>query len=114
MQRAFKIAEKLPLQRELAKERIKVKQQKQIEQKAGTSSQKLRIGQKILLYRNNIEGNMSAKLENRWTGSFYVHEVLQGNNYKLRSLDSKIMKGMIHGNRLKEYYEQIMKLTVII
>jgi len=85
-----------------------------IEQKAGTTSQKLEIGQKVLLYRNNIEGNLSAKLENRWIGPYYIHEVLQGNNYKLRNLNGKLLKGTVHGNRLKEYYEQQMEPVIII
>ena len=50
----------------------------------------------------------------KWIGPFYIHNVLPNNVYKLRNMDGKIIKGVIHGNRLKLFHEQILEPLVII
>ena len=57
---------------------------------------------------------MSAKLENQWMGPYYIHDVIGYNNYKLRSMEGQLIKGTIHGNRLKIYNEHLDDLLVII
>jgi len=57
---------------------------------------------------------MSAKLEAQWIGPYYIHDIIGFNNYKLRSLDGRIVKGTVHGDRLKKYNEQEMELMIII
>ena len=57
---------------------------------------------------------MSAKLEEKWTGPFFVHDVLMTNNYKLRTIEGKVLKNSVHGNRLKLYNERQLEPVVII
>jgi len=63
---------------------------------------------------NMVENNFSAKLENKWIGPYYVHNVLKDNVYKLRTLDGKLVKNVIHGNRLKLYHQEKLEPIVII
>ena len=48
---------------------------------------------------------MSAKLESQWISPYYVHNVLDQNVYKLHNINRKLVKGVIHRNRLKLYHE---------
>ena len=45
-------------------------------------STKLKIGDKVLVHRTNLQTNFSAKLEEKWIGSYYIHDVLPRNVYK--------------------------------
>ncbi|GET53604.1 Tkp3 protein [Rhizophagus irregularis DAOM 181602=DAOM 197198] len=55
-----------------------------------------------------------SKLENKWIGPYFIHEVLNDNVYKLRNLDGKLVKHVIHGNRLKKYHERRLEPIIII
>ena len=79
-----------------------------------STNNKLKIGDKVLLHRTDLQNNLSAKLMEKWIGPFYIHNVLPNNVYKLRNMDGKIIKGVIHGNRLKLFHEQILEPLVII
>ena len=57
---------------------------------------------------------MSAKLESQWIERYYIHNVLEQNVYKLRNMNGKLVKGVIHGNRLKLYHEQRLEPIVLI
>jgi hypothetical protein len=57
---------------------------------------------------------MSAKLESQWIGPYFIHNVLEQNVYKLRHMNGKLVKGVIHGNRLKLYKEQQLEPIVLI
>ena len=57
---------------------------------------------------------MSAKLESQWIGPYYVHNVLDQNVYKLRNMNGKLVKGVIHRNRLKLYHEQQLEPIILI
>ncbi|CAI2186863.1 1386_t:CDS:2, partial [Funneliformis geosporum] len=39
---------------------------------------------------------MSAKLEPQWMGPYYIHDIVGFNNYKLRSIEGRIVKGTIY------------------
>jgi len=106
---------------EIEEERNKVQQhiekeqqkQKQVYDKQGIS-EKLKIGDQVLVERTWLKNNFSAKLENKWIGPYYIHDVLKDNVYKLRTLEGKAVKSVIHGNRLKLYHEKRMEPVVII
>ncbi|CAB4494325.1 unnamed protein product [Rhizophagus irregularis] len=87
--------------------------QKQVYDQQGIS-EKLKIGDQVLVERTWLKNNFSAKLENKWIGPYFIHEVLNDNVYKLRNLDGKLIKHVIHGNRLKKYYEQRLEPIVIV
>jgi len=42
-----------------------------------------------------LKNNFSTKLENKWIGPYYIHNVLKDNVYKLRTLDSKSVKNVM-------------------
>ena len=58
--------------------------------------------------------NFSAKLEDKWIGPYFIHEVLQDNVYKLRTMEGKRIKNVIHDNRLKKYVERRRKPYIFI
>ena len=47
-------------------------------------------------------------------GPYYIHNVLKDNVYKLRTLDGKLVRNVVHGNRLKLYHEKKVKPIVLI
>jgi hypothetical protein len=61
-----------------------------------------------------LKNNFSAKLEDKWIGPYFIHKVLKDNVHKLRTLKEKLVKHIIHGNRLKKYHEKQLIPIVII
>ena len=47
-------------------------------------------------------------------GPYYIHDLVGFNNYKLRSMDGRIVKGTIHGDRLKKYNELEIEPMIVI
>jgi hypothetical protein len=45
--------------------------------------------------RTWLKSNFSAKLENKWIGPYYIHNVLKDNVYKLRTWDGKLVKNVM-------------------
>ena len=89
-----------------AQDNIEKSQQKQKERHDGqlTSVQQYKIGDSVLMYRSELKNR--KKLEDRWKGPYYIHNVLSNRAYKLRMLDDKILKVPINGNRLKLYHQR--------
>ena len=56
-----------------------------------------------------LKTNFSSKLENKWTGPYFVHEIAGDNVYKLRTMEGQKVKNVAHGNRLKLYKEKRME-----
>ena len=77
-------------------------------------SEKLKIGDKVLVERSWLKTNFSAKLEDKWMGLYYVHNVLKDNVYKLRTLEGRLVRNLVHGNRLKIYKERLMEPVVLV
>ena len=94
-----------------AQQRIKQLQEKR---KHTQRSERFKIGNKVLLHQTQLENNLSAKLEAKWIGPYLIHEIYKKSNYKLRSLNGKLLKNSVHGNRLKRYYEEILKPWIMI
>ena len=53
-------------------------------------------------------------MEDKWIGPYFIHEALKDNVYKLRTLEGCLVRNLVHGNRLKLYYEKQSDLRVII
>jgi hypothetical protein len=113
MQRTVEITNKMIFDQAQARENIKKKQER-MKKYHGKISDRLKIGDKVLLFRNQLQGNLSAKLEEKWTGPYYIHEVLGANNYKLRTLEGRLVKNTVHGERLKLYWEQALEPLIIV
>ena len=77
-------------------------------------SEKLSIGDKVLVERTWLKNNFSSKLEDKWTGPYYVHNVLENNVYKLKILEGRLVKNVVHRNRLKMYREILLEPMVVI
>jgi len=111
--RAYEIINRMNNEQIKARENIE-KGQEQQKSRHKEKSTKLKIGDKVLVHRTNLQTNFSAKLEEKWIGPYYIHDVLPRNVYKLRNLDGKLVKNVIHGNRLKLFHEQNLTPIVLI
>ncbi|CAG8789247.1 6478_t:CDS:1, partial [Acaulospora morrowiae] len=65
----------------------------------------LTIGDKVLVYRASQEHSRSNKLDPKWVGPFYIHEIRPKAVYRLRTLDGKVWKKPINRRLLKKYME---------
>ena len=115
MNRLYQLIDQLENAHHEVVDRIAHKQEAQKNQhdQAGISK-KLKIGDKVLVERTWLKTNFSAKLETKWIGPYYVHNVLENNVYKLRTIEGRLVKNVVHGNRLKEYKETLLELIVLI
>ena len=91
---------------EKSQEKIKLRQKRK--------SNKLKEGDKVLVHRIDLQNNMSAKLQEKWIGPYFIHKVFDNNVYKLRNMNGKLVKNLINGNRLKLYYEKELMPMVLI
>src|SRR5436305_12177519 len=96
MRRTCEIINKMNNEQIKARANIE-KGQEQQKNRHRQKSTKLKIGDKILVHRTNLQTNFSAKLEEKWIGPYYIHDVLERNVYKLRTIDGKLVKNVIHG-----------------
>ena len=87
------------------KEQIRKKQQKQKDHHVRKiiRNNSLEIGDKVLLYNATKEKQWSEKLEPKWKGPYYIHQILLNGAYKLRTLDGKVLKTLYNVKLLKEY-----------
>ena len=74
----------------------------------------LKIGEKVLVERTWLKTNFSSKLEDKWTGPYFIYEVVGDNVYKLRTMEGQKVKNVVHENRLKKYKERTLEPYVII
>jgi hypothetical protein len=114
-ERIYQLIIELEEERNTVSQKIEKEQfkQKQNYDKQGIS-EKLKIGDQVLVERTWLKNNFSAKLEDKWIGPYFIHEVLKDNVYKLRTLEGKLVKHVIHGNRLKKYHKKQLIPIVII
>jgi hypothetical protein len=107
-ERFNQLIEELPRVRNQAKEEIDKSQIKQKKYHDGKNRRKelFQIGDKILLYNAAKEKQWSGKLEEKWKGPYYIHEVLLNGAYKLKELDGRIFKTPVNGELLKRYYSR--------
>ena len=113
--RLYQLIDQLENDHQEALDRITQGQQQQKDRhdQAGIS-QKLKIGDKVLVERTWLKTNFSAKLEDKWIGPYFIHNVLENNVYKLRTIEGRLVKNVVHGNRLKEYKEMQLEPIVLI
>ena len=110
MERLYQIIETLEEDRQEVISRVQKEQQKQKSRYDQNGlSEKLKIGDKVLVERTWLKTNFSSKLENKWTGPYFVHEIAGDNVYKLRTMEGQKVKNVVHGNRLKLYKERRME-----
>jgi hypothetical protein len=105
--RVSNLLEKLPIERQSARERIAVAQtkQKEIYDRQIKGENRFSIGQKVLYYKASQDNRHTGKLLPKWEGPYYIHEASTNGSYRIRTMDGKLIKSPINGNLLKFYYE---------
>ena len=61
------------------------------------------IGDKVLYYNAAKEKQWSGKLEEKWKGPYYIHEIVSKGSYKIKTMEGRIQKTPVNGELLKEY-----------
>jgi hypothetical protein len=113
--RLYRLIDQLENDRQEVLDRItQGQQQRKNRHDQARISQKLKIGDKVLVERTWLKTNFSAKLEDKWIGPYFIHNVLENNVYKLRTIEGRLVKNVVHGNRLKEYKEMQLEPIVLI
>ena len=97
--------------RNKAREFIAIAQdrQKKNYDKEHKETEKLKIGDQVLLYRNIVESSWSAKLDPKWEGPYYIASI-KGTTYQLRKTTGTILPYTVHRNRLKKYHAPLEQL----
>ncbi len=49
---------------------------------------------------------LSGKLEEKWKGSYFIHDKLLNGSYKLKDLKGNIFKTPVNGKILKRYHDR--------
>ncbi|GBB99336.1 hypothetical protein RclHR1_34930001 [Rhizophagus clarus] len=106
-ERITRLIEELPSVRNKAKENIEKSQENQ---KKYHDQKKLKegfnIGDKVLYYDASKEKQWSGKLEEKWKGPYYIHEIISKGSYQIKTIEGKIMKTPVNGELLKEYIDR--------
>ena len=64
------------------------------------------IGDKVLYFNVSLDQSHSGKLNPKWKGPFYIHDILPHGAYKLRTIEQgQVLQAPINGNLLKLYHE---------
>jgi hypothetical protein len=63
------------------------------------------IGDKVLYFKVAQNQSHSGKLNPKWKGPYYIHDVLPHGTYKLRTMEGQVLSAPINGNLLKIYHE---------
>ncbi|GET04035.1 uncharacterized protein LOC109147323 [Rhizophagus clarus] len=71
-----------------------------------------KIGDLVLLYQSQLRGKQ--KLQERWKGPYYVHEVLGNGAYKLHTIEGKILKVPVNSEQLKFIEEKFDAINIAI
>src|ERR1700761_8460306 len=103
----IELMEELPSMRNKAEENIEKSQENQ---KKYHDQRKLKkgfnIGDKVLYYDAAKEKQWSGKLEEKWKGPYYVHEIISKGSYRIKTMVGKVMKTPVNGELLKEYTDR--------
>ena len=106
------LIEKVPQIRESVKEKITMEQNKQKDRhdRKLTKQIHFEIEEKVLYFNVPLDQSKLGKLEPKWKGPYYVHNVLPNDAYKIRTIEEgqlgRVLSSPINGNLLKLYYEQ--------
>ncbi|GBC49115.1 putative integrase core domain protein [Rhizophagus irregularis DAOM 181602=DAOM 197198] len=105
------LLEELPKIRHEAKEQILKSQTKQKEyhDRKIIKEHTFGIGDKILLYDKAKAQQLSGKLESKWLGPFYIHEILPNGAYRIKNIKGVIKKIPVNGELLKTYHTPMSK-----
>ena len=107
--------DKLELDRTTAQQNVERSQQKQKDTyQQDNQSQFFAIGDKVLMKRIEIQHWHHEKFSAKWKGPFYIHQALDKDAYKLRTMNGKILKNSYNGDHLKKYIENNNLESIIV
>ena len=108
IERIQEIVERIPKIRHQAKEEIKKSQtkQKKYHDRKYKTKESYEIGDKILYYIAAKEKTWTGKLEEKWKGPYYIHEIMLNGAYKIKEMNGRILKTPVNGELLKQYYSR--------
>src|SRR6266498_3043869 len=108
IERIQEIVERIPKIRYQAKEEIKKSQtkQKKYHDRRYKTKESYEIGDKILYYIAAKEKTWTGKLEEKWKGPYYIHEIMLNGAYKIKEMNGRILKTPVNGELLKQYYSR--------
>jgi hypothetical protein len=110
------LIDNLPHDREMVRKRIdqqQIKQKKYHDQHV-RHNETFKIGDKVLLYKAETAKQWTGKLEPKWKGPFYIHQVKQNGAYQLRTLDGKVLRVPVNGQLLKMYKDRLHWTPMIV
>ncbi|GET57239.1 putative integrase core domain protein [Rhizophagus irregularis DAOM 181602=DAOM 197198] len=102
------LVDQLPQEIEIAKTNIEISQQKQKERHDRKLRHQIKfsIGDKVLYYDAAKEKQWTGKLNPKWKGPYYIHQVGEKGAYKLRTIDGKVLQTPVNGSLLKLYHDR--------
>src|SRR5437762_1963245 len=114
MKRLYDLVE-LTEERSQALGNIKKSQEQQKRRHDGRIKEetKFEIGMKVLLKDAAKEKQWSGKLSSKWKGPYYIHDIVGGGAYKIRTLEGKVLKTSRNVKHLKKYFDQKDRLPLI-
>ena len=65
------------------------------------------IGDKVLYFKVALDQSHSGKFNPKWSGPYYIYNVLPHGAYKLSTIKEQILFAPINGNLLKLYHEPL-------
>ena len=68
-------------------------------------TQRLKIGEKVLLKNMKNSHRMEGKLDERWIGPYEIEEIVKKGVYRLRNAKGELLARTVTGARLKRYRE---------
>ncbi|CAB4435319.1 unnamed protein product [Rhizophagus irregularis] len=80
--------------------------QKKYHDKKHKTKKNFQIGDKVLYYDAAKEKQWSGKLEEKWKGPYYIHEIISKGSYKIKTMEGRIQKTPVNGELLKEYSDR--------
>ena len=107
-QRISTLINDLPHVREEAKVKVQESQVKQKEYHDQKIKKEINfeIGDKVLYYDAAKEKQWTGKLDSKWKGPFYIHQVKQNGAYQLRTIEGKVLRVPVNGSLLKRYQDR--------
>ena len=108
IERIKEIMEEIPNIRWKAKKNIEKSQEQQAiyHNRKNKIKQDFKIGDQVLLYNAAKEKQWSGKLQDKWKGPYYVHQVIVNGSYKIKEMDGRILKTPVNGELLKLYHDR--------
>jgi hypothetical protein len=65
------------------------------------------IGDLVLYYKAILDKQWSEKLDLKWKGPYYIHDIIGNGAYKIRELNGKVLKTPVNRSLLKIYINRV-------